>query len=236
MKLPRAILFDHDGVLVASEPLHWAAWEQLLQELKVPYDIREIQIQVGRTAPQILTEILDRHIPGWSPAKFDVDALALRKNDYYLRMTQAQLRLYPGVKEGLEWLKAMGIARVVVSNAKRRELEAALKQLGIFDLFDAIVSRDDIQPPKPDPSPYLYGAASVGVQPAQCIAVEDSPPGLEAALLAKIPTAAVMTNFPHEVVEAPVPGRPSLRPVWIGRTIEDFFEWLKTLVQQEPNQ
>jgi HAD superfamily hydrolase (TIGR01509 family) len=226
MNLPRAILFDHDGVLVASEPLHWEAWRRLLAELKIPYEEAEIRAAVGKTAPRILTEILDRHHPGWDTAQFDIHALALRKNDFYLKIAQTELRTYPGVAEGLRKARERGIALAVVSNAKRRELESALRLLGIFDYFQLVVSRDDVNPPKPDPMPYLFAAASLGFEPHECMAVEDSPPGLEAALMAKIPTAALLTNFPRMAVEQPVPGRPDLRPTWIGESLETFFEWI----------
>lgn len=227
MKLPRAILFDHDGVLVASEPLHWAAWAELCRELGLTYDDALIRSMVGKTAPEIITTVLNKHRPGWSPAELDPHALARRKNDFYLASAATGLRAYPGVLEGLQWLRSAGVRAAVVSNAKKRELEAALVQLGLMPWFDLVLSRDDIQPPKPDPAPYLFGAASLGVDVEDAIAVEDSPPGLEAALMARIPTAAVMTNFPREVLEAPVPGRPDLRPVWVGASMVEFFAWLR---------
>lgn len=232
LSFPKAILFDHDGVLVASEHLHWDAWRMLFSELAIPYEEAMIQAAVGQTAPRILTEILDLHRPRWSLEQYDIHLLSQRKNDFYLDIAKAKLRAYPGVKEGLKWLKAIGIATAVVSNAKRRELEAALKQLDIISYFDLIISRDDVSPAKPDPTPYLVAAASLELDPGECLAVEDSPPGLEAALMAKIPTAAVMTNFPRQVVESPVPGRPDLKPVWVGASIRELFEdlvrWIPT--------
>lgn len=232
IQLPRAILFDHDGVLVASEQLHWEAWRILLKELGIPYEDALIQSAVGKTAPRILTEILDRHRPEWHPDQYDIHQLAQRKNDFYLEIAKTQLIAYPGVKTGLEWLQSQGIKTAVVSNAKRRELETALRQLEIFSFFDEVISRDDIHPPKPDPTPYLFAAATLGLDPSECLAVEDSPPGLEAALMAKIPTAAVMTNFSEEMVRNPVPGRPDLRPIWIGASIQDLFNTLKKLAEE----
>ncbi len=229
MKLPRANLFDNDGVLIASEPLHWNAWETLLSELGVPYNNAEMRSFVGRTAPEILMDLLNKYSPGWDRATTDVVALAQRKNDIYLKLAQTQLVPYPGVREGLLWLRAQGIKIAVVTNAKRRELEAALRITGLFDLLDAHISRDDVKAPKPDPTPFLFGAATLGEDPSRCIAVEDSPTGLESALQAKIPAAAVATNFPENALEQPVPGRPDLKPVWVGPAPADFFDWLKAL-------
>ncbi|HUP57654.1 MAG TPA: HAD family phosphatase, partial [Bdellovibrionota bacterium] len=144
MKLPRAILFDNDGVLIASEPLHWNAWETLLSELGLPYNNAEMRAFVGRTAPEILLDLLNRYSPGWDRASTDVVALAQRKNDIYLKLAESQLVPYPGVRDGLLWLRAQGVKIAVVTNAKRRELEAALRITGLFDLLDAHVSRDDV--------------------------------------------------------------------------------------------
>jgi HAD superfamily hydrolase (TIGR01509 family) len=228
-QLPKAILFDHDGVLVASEPLHWAAWEKLLSELGIPYNGAEMRMFIGKTAPEIMMMLLNRYLPGWDPAKYNLTDLARRKNDYYLEAAKSQLKPYPGVVEGLGWLKERGVKLGVVSNAKRRELDTALNHLGLARYMNVIVSRDDVSAPKPDPTPYLFGAASLGVSPDQCLAVEDSPPGLEAALLAKIPSAAVETNFGRMALEQPVPGRPDLKPQWIGSSMAEFFDWLKAM-------
>jgi HAD superfamily hydrolase (TIGR01509 family) len=220
IRLPRAILFDHDGVLVRSEPLHWKAWREVLRELGLPYVESEIQTMVGFTAPQIMSSILDKYRPGWDAQTYDVHALAKAKNDRYLVSAQTELQTYPGVRELLTWLRSTGIKTAVVSNAKRRELESALRWIGIHDFFDLIISRDDAGIPKPDPTPYLMAAASLGFEAHECLAVEDSPTGIESALVGKVPAAAVLTNFPRLVMEAPVPGRPDLKPVWVGESIQ----------------
>jgi alpha,alpha-trehalose phosphorylase len=226
---PRAILFDHDGVLVNSAPIHDAAWTRMLAEIGLSHDPRDFKTMIGKTAPQTMKELLDRYRPGWKAEDYDLDALALRKNDFFLEIAPTELRLFPGVLEGLKWLKSQGIQAAVVSNAKRRELMAVHERLGTVGYFDAIISRDDIRPPKPDPTPYLFGAASLGMDPAHCVAVEDSLPGLEAALVARIPAAAVMTAYDEVALSAPVPGRPDLRPHWIGPSMVEFFEWIRSL-------
>lgn len=214
---------------MASEPLHWKAWSLLLGELGIPYVESELQSLVGTTAPQTIKALLDRHRPGWDPAQLDVHALARRKNDFYLKAVPEDLFPYAGVREGLEWLRSRGIKTAVVSNAKRRELETALRLVGLLPLLDIVVSRDEPSAPKPDPAPYLHAAALLGLEPADCIGVEDSPTGLEAVLMAKMPGAGVLTNFPESALRQPVPGRPDLKPRWVFKTIQDFFSYLKTI-------
>jgi beta-phosphoglucomutase-like phosphatase (HAD superfamily) len=117
----------------------------------------------------------------------------------------------------------------VVSNAKRRELKASLSLLKIEEYFKVVLSRDDVPRPKPDPGPFEFAALSLGAAPADCVAIDDSPTGLEGALLAGCVTASVTTNYPRSALESPVPGRSDLRPVWIGDTMEAFFAWVANL-------
>jgi len=229
LKLPRAVLFDYDGVLVASEPIHLSAWTQLLAELNLPNDTELIQKCVGKTAPETIARLLDRYKPGWSKTEYDVHELARRKNVFYLALAQTTLRVYPGVETAIQWLRSQKVKIAVVSNGKRRELEKTMTQLGLFSLVDEVVSRDDVKACKPDPTHYLFAAGALEVDPGECLAVEDSPTGLESALLAKIPAAGIMTNFPRNALESPVPGRPDLKTVWVGPSFLDFFHWLKTL-------
>jgi HAD superfamily hydrolase (TIGR01509 family) len=225
---PRAVLFDYDGVLVASEPIHLSAWKQVLVEIGLPPDIEFVQRNIGKTAPYIMKELLDHYRPGWSHNEFDVESLARRKNVHYLATAQRELQAYPSAHQGVRWLREKGVRTAIVSNAKRSELHQTLNQLGLFDLFDQIVSRDDVGIAKPDPTPYLFAAACLNAEPHECIAVEDSPTGLESALMGKIPSAGILTNFSKSALEAPVPGRPDLKPIWIGPSLEDFFNWLRT--------
>lgn len=226
---PRAVLFDYDGVLVASEPIHLSAWMQLLDELHLPRNLDLIKNLVGKTAPEILRQIFLTHRPEHKPSQDELQDLANRKNEICIDSMEKQLVTFPGVFEGLEWLKQNGILTAVVSNGRRNELRKTMDHLKLTPYFNEIISRDDAQSAKPDPLPYLMGAASLGISIESCVALEDSPTGLEAALRAEIPAAAVLTSFKRSELETPVPGLPHLRPFWIGESIQDFFDWLKTL-------
>jgi beta-phosphoglucomutase len=228
---PKAILFDYDGVLVSSEPIHLLAWRQLLAEMNLSQDLEFVQASIGKTAPQILAGLLDQYVPGWTPAQYDLQKLATRKNQFYLADALQRLQPYPGVREGLKWLKEQKIPVAVVSNARRLELESTLVQLQLTEYFAEIVSRDDVQNSKPDPTHYLFAAAALGVPITGCIAVEDSPTGLEAALLSGALTVAITTTFSKATVEQPIPGRPDLSPFRIEESMIDFFTWLRGMSQ-----
>ena len=231
---PKAILFDHDGVLVASEPMHEAAWKLLMKELGLPETEAQlharIHAMVGKTAPQILTTLLDEFEPGWDPSR--LPELVQRKNDHFLAAAKQGLQPYPGVREGLEFLRQHGIRTGVVSNARKRELHIVLNELGLTPWFDVIVSREDVGVAKPDPTPYLFAAGCLDIEPADCFAIEDSPPGMEAALLARIPLFGVTTSFPTSILQSPVPGRPDLKPEAIFSSIREFFALVESLSPQ----
>jgi beta-phosphoglucomutase len=223
-----AVLFDYDGVLVNSEPLHWAAWGKLMEELEIPYNIQEIKMMAGQTAPQVMSFLAKKYRPEWTPSQHEIDALASRKNDFYLELAPQKLKTYPGVTEGLTWLREKGISCAIVSTGRRREILATSAIVGIQHLFDLIVSREDAAAVKPDPEPYLFAARRLNVQPSNCLAVEDSPPGLTAALLGNIPAAAVTNTFNAELLKHPVPDRLDLSPVWLGPSMDAMFTWLKS--------
>ena len=224
----KAVLFDHDGVLVASEPLHRNAWKTLFKKLNLPVTDADIASMVGKTAPQTLEIFLNRYRPHWSRSAYPLDELAQEKNNIFLELVRHTHIAFPGVEEGLRELRARGIKTAVVSNAKRRELEIVLKATNLYDLFDVVTARDDTGTFKPDPFPYVFTAGLLELGIDECIAIEDSPPGIEAALVAGIRAAAVLTSFSREVMQQPVPGRYDLRPFWIGKSMIEFFAMLRT--------
>jgi len=230
---PKAILFDYDGVIVASESLHWKAWGKLLHSLSIPYDESELESFCGKTAPEILKLLSAKTCPDWQLTDSEIDKLCLQKNDYYLEFCENELELYPGVNQGLEWLREQKVKVAIVSNARKRELLKTAEKLGITKHLDLIIGRDDSNASKPDPQAYLFAARALGTGIENCLAIEDSPTGLQSSLLAGIRSAAVLTNFTKEILKAPVEGKPELKPAWIGKSMTDFFIWLKSLKQRQ---
>ena len=226
----KAVLFDYDGVLVDSESTHFQAWMQLLSELKLEVSPSMIHQNVGKTAPTILSILLDEYRPGWDPEKINISELAQRKTDLYFEFARKGLTPYPGVKEGTLWLQSKKIKMAVVSNARRKELLINLEQMGIASRMETILSREDVPSNKPNPIPYLMAAGFLNYAPHECVAVEDSPTGLEAALLAGVPVVAVTTSFSKAQLETPIPGRPDLKPFWITKSIQNFFDAFRNSV------
>lgn len=222
---PRAILFDHDGVLAASEVLHMMAWERMLTEKGLPFSRQEFHGLIGKTSPEILQILLFRHRPDLQLSPLEILEWTDIKNFYYRKFLEEGpgIAPYPGVREGLERMKSLGILAAVVSNARRNELIAGLSATGLLPFFATVVARDDVPAPKPDPGHFLAACNRIGVDPTHCIGIDDSPTGLQSSLLAGIPTVSVTNSFPRSYLEQPVPGRPDLQPFEIFPSMEEFF-------------
>jgi HAD superfamily hydrolase (TIGR01509 family) len=226
----KAVIFDHDGTLVRSEGLHQRAWEALISELLPDRASQEAAMRVvlrsvGLTAPEILSNILNSQ--GLHPSGVELEAYARRKNDVYLSLMGTHLQAYPGVEDGLKWLQQRGIRLAVVSNARGKELRAGLEAVGLTKYFEGIFGRDEVPRPKPYPESFLAAVTKLGLHPADCLVLEDSPTGLEAALRGGIPCAGVLTNFTRPELERPIPGEPDRSPIWIGEDARAFFKWLE---------
>jgi beta-phosphoglucomutase-like phosphatase (HAD superfamily) len=122
----------------------------------------------------------------------------------------------------------------VVSNAKSRELNTTLEILGLRAFFELVLSRDDVFPNKPDPTPYRLAAEKLGVPPAHGLAVEDSPTGLSAALLSGLPSVGIAHFFTPLQLHNPLPNHPELCPLRIETSMVNFFAFLKTLSSTSP--
>lgn len=107
-----------------------------------------------------------------------------------LRMAKA-VPLKTGVVEMLDELKHRGLPMAVATSSRRRAVDVNLTAAGIIDLFDTIVTRDDVEQPKPHPEPYLTAASRLGFAPAECLAIEDSHSGVRAAHAAGMQTVMV---------------------------------------------
>jgi len=171
------VLFDLDGVLADTEPLHWAAYREVLLELGVDIGIEEYRrrfISQGG-GPEYACETY--RLP------LTADELRDRKLPRYLALLRRGVPPRPGARAALERLRGH-FRTAVATNSVRAEVELILGSLGLSSLLDAIVAREDYRDAKPAPDAYLTAAARVGLKAEECAVVEDTPRGLRAALAA----------------------------------------------------
>lgn len=177
-----AVIFDLDGVLVDTAVFHLAAWRRIARELDVEFDatVGESLKGVGREAA--LRVIL--RVGGIDLAPEQVAEAAARKNLYYNELLRGldESALLPGAVESLRWLRAHDVPIALASAS--RNARTILESTGILTLFDAVVDGVTVTAAKPDPTVFLVAARELGVDPSQCIVLEDAIAGVDGAIAA----------------------------------------------------
>ena len=179
MKNKKAIIFDLDGVIVDTAKYHFVAWQAIARQLGIHFTKKDNELLKGVSRVKSLDIILK--LGNKSLNKTEKDAILEAKNQHYLELI-AQMNedeMLPGIKELLWDLKQKNIPFALGSASKnaRRILEA----LNITDWFTAIVDGNDVSKAKPDPEVFLTAAKRLGMQPKNCIVVEDAQAGILAA-------------------------------------------------------
>lgn len=205
----KAVLFDFNGIIVDDEPLHQALIEQLLIEENLrPKPEEYWEICLGRSDRACLRDLLSQR--GRVVTEAFLDNLIDRKAQAYQDKLASlrKLPLYPTLNDLLFQLRAAKLPLAIVSGALRSEVELVLGRAGIRDYFTAIVGAEDVTSSKPDPEGYLLAVEQLNqadpnlqLQPSECLAIEDSYPGIEAAKQAGIPVAGVAHMHPFHMLQ-----------------------------------
>lgn len=186
----KGVIFDLDGVLVSTDELHYQAWKKLADELGITQFGREDnKRQRGVSRMASLEVVLEKDTRCYTQAEKAV--LAERKNRYYVAALETLTAdaLLPGAKDTLRWLRVKGILTAVGSASKNAPL--ILEKTGILPLFDKISCGLDTTKSKPDPEVFLVAAHKLGLKPEECLVVEDSQAGIDAAAAGGMKSLAV---------------------------------------------
>jgi HAD superfamily hydrolase (TIGR01509 family) len=187
-----AILWDNDGVLVDSEFLYFEATRDVLRDVGIELSLdlfRDVNLRQGRSCFDLARDDgLDEE---------GVKRLRARRDARFRAIVRRGVALIDGVTETLAHLH--GRHRMAIVSASHPDnLHSMHSQHAIERFFELVVAQGDYERSKPHPDPYLTAAERLGVDPAKCVAVEDSPRGLEAATRAGMPCLVVpneMTRF-----------------------------------------
>lgn len=173
-----ALIFDLDGVLTDTAPLHYRAWKQLADAIDVPFDEVTNRRLKGVDRQASLDIILERARRSYSAD--EKYALAERKNGYYQQAIAAfsQRDLFAGARELLHAARAAGVRTALASAS--RNAGTLVEKLGIGELFDVVVDATAIANAKPAPDVFLAAARALQVPPARCIGIEDAAAGIAA--------------------------------------------------------
>jgi beta-phosphoglucomutase len=197
----KAVILDFDGVVADTERLHLGAFQEVFGARgwvigETEYFDRYIGFD---DRGLVLAYISDR---GLDVAATDIEAILTAKAQTFGRHLSSADILYPGARTSVELL-ATRFALAIASGALHHEIAAILRVAGLATLIPVIVAADDVAATKPEPGPYLAAAERLGVLPEFCVAVEDSPAGLQSAKAAGMRTIAVTTTSPlHALLHA----------------------------------
>lgn len=172
-----AYLFDCDGTIVDSMPLHYIAWKKALAEWNCAFDEQLFYAWGGTPVAEIISLLNERQ--GLS---MSVETVSSRKENFY-RELLPQLQAIPEVLEHIDAQRGR-IPFAVVSGSTRESVIGSLVSLKLLDRFDTMVCAGDYQKSKPDPECFLLAASKLGVAPETCLVFEDTDMGIQAAAAA----------------------------------------------------
>jgi phosphoglycolate phosphatase len=201
----RAVLFDLDGTLVDSVPDIAIAVDGMLAEFgRAPAGEAQVRGWVGNGGRMLVR----RALAGDAAGVPDEDPLLPRAMDvffdHYTRSNGTASRLYPGVREALDALRARGLPLATVTNKPARFVAPLYERLGILSHFAELVGGDTLPVRKPDPAPLLLACARLAVEPRAALMIGDSRNDIEAARAAGCPVVAVDYgyNYGRPIAEA----------------------------------
>lgn len=190
-----AVIFDLDGVLIDSGPAHRESWQALGAELKIEVSDQAVAAVFGRQNRDIVPILFgdDR-----TPA--EVRRLGARKEELYRELVRGQVPVNDGAVELVKYYHGNGYQLAIGSSTPRANIDLALAEMDIADLFEVIVSSEEVSIGKPDPSVFLTAAGRLGVAPRNCLVIEDAPAGVLAGRAAEMAVVALAGSYPAEML------------------------------------
>ena len=182
------MLYDLDGTLVNTDPLHFQVWQAMLQDVGLAIDAAFYQTRIsGRLNPAIVKDLLP-HLSVEEQQTF------VEQKEARFREQAPELTPLGGLIEVIHWAEQQGLKQGVVTNAPTENVYHMLKALHLEDRFDQVVISEVLGVGKPDPAPYTHALKQFNLLPQQAIAFEDSPSGIRSAVAAGINTVGIAST------------------------------------------
>jgi phosphoglycolate phosphatase len=191
------ILIDLDGTLVDSVPdLAFCVDAMMGRMGRAPYGEAAVRNWVGNGVERLVRRSLTGQLNG-EPVDADFEQAYPIFLELYRDNTSQRSRLYPGIREGLDWLKGAGYRLGCVTNKAAQFTEPLLRDLGVRDFFEIVISGDSLPRNKPDPMPLLHAAAHFGADPADALMIGDSVSDVKAARAAGFRIFCMSYGYNH---------------------------------------
>lgn len=195
----KALIFDMDGVIVDSEPIHEKAAMEVCHEFGIDIPKNEWDSLRGKRLEDILSYASQKYGTGKEP----IEKMIERKIEVYLSCALRDIQLIPGAIEFLEKLKKSQKYRYALTTSGRRvQQDKILAKFGLADFFEIVVASNDVQNGKPHPEPYLITVEKLKESPENCLVIEDSDNGVLSAKAAGCQVCGIATTFSRERLES----------------------------------
>ena len=197
MDKPAMVLIDVDGTLVDSVPDLTYCVDEMMKQLDMPtHGEAKVRNWVGNGVERLVRRALIGKLDG-EPDEALYERAYPIFIELYRENTSKRSCLYPGVKEGLEYLKAEGYPLGCVTNKAAQFTEPLLQTLGVYDYFSIVISGDTLEKKKPDPMPLLHAASFFEVAPEQALMIGDSISDVKAARAAGFQIVCMTYGYNH---------------------------------------
>ncbi len=194
----RAVIWDMDGVIADTALYHRQAWQEALLKRGINFTEEDFRRGFGQRNEEII-----RHILGEQVSQDEINAIANEKEEGFRRRVGNNLKPLPGVMELMKALAECDFKMALASSTPLENILLLNEGLGIAQYFQAIVSADDVTEGKPSPQAFLLAAQKMGIEPRNCLVIEDAVAGVTAAKRAGMRCLAVTNTNPRvSLVEA----------------------------------
>lgn len=191
MKKIKAVIFDMDGLMIDSEPLHVQAFNSVLEK----YDKHLTEEENKRRYIGLSDEDQSQDIILRFGLPISTEELVLRKQAVFMKILKNQLIPQQGLMKLLKKLDQTGYKTAIASSSPKDVIRAVIEGLKIADFIDDYVSAEEVENGKPAPDIYLSAAKRLKVQPSECLVLEDAPRGVQAAKAAGMICFAIPSGF-----------------------------------------
>jgi len=214
----KGFLMDIDGTMAETDPLHEIAIREMFRRAGASADVvvdhRFIRENISGVDN---ADIVEKFLPHLSPE--DAEKWIVDKESYFREVAKTQIEPVQGLRELMRWIKRRGIAAAAVTNAPRPNALMILEGIGLAADFAPVVIGPECSNAKPHPEPYLAAMRKLGLQPEDCVAVEDSVTGAMAAVAAGVYTIGILTSQTAE----------AMGKIGVSHTIRDYRDLLREI-------
>jgi len=188
----KAVIWDMDGVIADTAPYHLNAWQQVFQKRGVSFTKQDFRRNFGQRNDTIIRNTLGEETP-----QSEIDDIAREKERNFRKVVRQNIKPLPGAIKLIKLLKEHGVKMALASSAPIENIRLLTKGLGINNWFQSIISGRDVTKGKPSPQVFLLAAQKLGVEPKDCIVIEDAIAGVTAAKRAGMHCLAITNTHPR---------------------------------------